>query len=337
MPILSPITAEAFCTSIENALLHPTSTDRSINRIQKTLNGMPEGKLFLAKRGDNVYFITEQDGRHKYISKHSDHIYSLLRRRYLGDLMEILKLSGSNKVSDNARRTKLIARLQHFICSCERGNMNIARIVLTRNQYNWFTSDFRQKSIDKTKALRTKSGLYVRSKSERDIINRCDTFAVPLHYEEMQVVYVKDLVDELYHDLIDEGFIKGELSNRGSEYSRQLYSLKGNSIHWNVPAELQSMNATGSIWKTYYPPRGTVTMFNDIKSVFADGSLFLWEHAGLMSQFKYRFNASERNSVLKFKHVVTEENFLETYEYDVDTSEKVDSIIKQRILPRLWF
>ena len=337
MPIVSPITANSFCASIENALLNPPQTDLSIHRIQNTLNSLPEGKLFLSNRGKSVNFITEQDGKHKYISKLSDHIYPLLRRRYLTELVEILKLSGSSKELDIARRARLIVRLQRFICSCERGNMDIARIVLTRNQYNWFTGDFRQKNIDTAKAIRTRSGLYVRSKSERDIINRCDAFAVPLHYEEMQVVYVKDLVDELYHDLIDEGFIKGEVSGRGSEYSRLLYSWKGNHIHWNVPAELQSMNATGSIWKTYYPPRGTVTMFNDIKGVFADGSVFLWEHAGLMSQFMYRFNASERNSVLKYKHVVSEENFLETYEHDVDASEKVDSIIKQRILPRLWF
>ena len=337
MSVISPITADAFCASIENALFHPPSADHSINRLQKTLNSLPEGKLFLSKRGDKVYFITEQDGRHTYISKHSDQTYSLLRRRYLTELLEILKLSGLSKELDIARRAKLIAKLQHFISSCEQGNMDIARIVLTRNQYNWFTGAFRQKSIDKGKALRTKSGLYVRSKSERDIINRCDAFAVPLHYEEMQVVYVKDLVDELYQDLIAEGFIRGEVSGRGSEYSRQLYTWKGNYIHWNVPAELQSMNATGSIWKTYYPPKGTVTMFNDIKSVFADGSPFLWEHAGLMGQFIYRINASERNAVLKYKCVVSEENYLETYESDVDTSEKVDSIIQQRILPRLWF
>ena len=97
------------------------------------------------------------------------------------------------------------------------------------------------------------------------------------------------------------------------------------------------MNAPGSVWKTYYPPRGTITMHPDIKTIFADGSVFLHEHEGMMDRSIYRVNASERSAILKYTGTIQPENFLETYEYNVDTPEKRAAIVERRVLPRLWF
>ena len=336
---VTPITAKAFCSSLETALSCPPDPGASIKRMQNMLNALPEGKLQFSSQDSLVFFRYTVNGKRKYLSKQCNLLYSLARKRYQTELLEILRLTGSTRMCDITRRIKLIKDLQRFIQVCERGNLDIARIVLTAKQYKWFTGGFRQKSIDDAKAKKTAAGLPVRSKSERDIIDTYDAYAVPIHYEEQQVVYVKELVDKLYDDLAESGFwgkVSGGSWGKGSG-GGQLYDFRGGYIHWNVPAELEWMNAPGSIWKTYYPPRGTITIHCDIKTIFADGSMFLHEHEGMMDSFAYRRNSSERSSILKYTGAVSRENFLETYEHDIDTPEKRQKIIESRVLPRLWF
>ena len=208
----------------------------------------------------------------------------------------------------------------------ERGNLDIARIVLTDKQYKWLPNPFEQKRIDSAKALKTASGLYVRSKSERDIINAYDYWAVPHHYEERQLIYVKPLIDTLEEELQQMGF-----------RADRLYTFGSYDTRWNVPPELEVMNARGSIWRSYYPPKGTIKIFNDIKTMFADGTFFIHEHEGMMNLFSYRYHASERASVMKYTRTVDNAHFLETYEQDIDTAEKVTGVIKRHLLPRIWF
>ena len=78
-------------------------------------------------------------------------------------------------------------------------------------------------------------------------------------------------------------------------------------------------------------------MHPDIKTIFADNSVFLHEHEGMMDKFIYRCNASERSAILKYTGTVRPGNLLETYEHYIDTSEKRQKIIESRVLPRLWF
>ena len=69
-------------------------------------------------------------------------------------------------------------------------------------------------------------------------------------------------------------------------------------------------------------------MHPDIKTIFADGSVFLHEHEGMMDRSIYRVNASERSAILKYTGTIQPENFLETYEYNVDTPEKRAAIVE---------
>ena len=124
---------------------------------------------------------------------------------------------------------------------------------------------------------------------------------------------------------------------RNHQLNGNLYSFGRERIYWNVPPELEWMNAPGSIWKTYYPPNGTITIYNDFIIMLADGEYIIWEHEGLMSDFRYRCQASERISVIKYTGTVDKGNLIETYEHDIDTPEKLIDIIERRILPRLWF
>lgn len=318
----STITAEAFCISIEKALLNPLNIKESINRIQKTLNGLPDGKLFVSEYNGHVSFYTVVDGKHKYLSKKSPELLPLARRRYQTMLLRILKLTGATSQHDTKRRNAQIARLQTFIRRCEKSGLNIAEIVLTRRQRNWYFSDYRQKRIVSSNH-KSKSGIPVRSKSERDIINGCDDLAVPFHYEEENVMFVQPLVDKLQQQL--------------SANNALIYTFNGRYVHWLVPPELEWMNTRGSIWMTFYPPRGTIRIFVDFTIMLADDTFILWEHEGLFDDFQYRINSLERTGIMKYTGTVKRENLIETYERDVDTPEKVIDIIEREILPRLWF
>ena len=323
---VSKITAEAFNASIEKALNNIPDAECSIKKIQKTLNSLPNGKVFTSIRDGNAYFYTVVDGKQRYISKKSNLLYSLLRRRYLTCLMNILQLSNSRTVKDQKRRRAMICNVQKLIQICETGNLDIARIVLTNHQYKWFTGFFKQKPVDPNTPFKSAGGLPLRSKSERDIANANETFAVPFHYEEQLVIFVKPIVVGLLEELRNEGKLRGKL-----------FTYTNGTIHWIVPEELQWMNSHGSIWKTYDSQKGTITIYSDFKVMFADDTLFFWEHSGLMASFLYRCNASERTAVMKYTKTVDDGHLLETYENDIDTKEKTEDIIERHILPYLWF
>jgi len=361
MAQVSGIDADAFCTSIEKALAHPSDADSSIKRLTKRLNRTAGGKLFYSDQKDKATFHTMIDGKQKYLSKKSPLIYPLARRRYYTELIEILKLSESTTRTGASKRKRLISKLQKFIRTCEHGNLDILQIVLTKDQYNWFTGDFQQKYIDESKAFFTTKGLPVRSKSERDIINSCDDLAVPLHYEEQMTIYVQPLVEKLHTSLLNDftgsPISTGIPTNKNPPAGIQtteapapadtdilptdpgwtLTTYNNKTIHWNVPVKLQWMNAPGSIWRSYYPPRGTITIYNDLKTMFADGTVFIWEHEGMMDDFVYRCNASERSAIMKYTKIVTEDNFLETHEQDIDNPEKLIDVLEKYVLPRMWF
>ena len=97
------------------------------------------------------------------------------------------------------------------------------------------------------------------------------------------------------------------------------------------------MNTHGSIWRSYFPPKGTIVIYNDFKIMLADGTIFIWEHEGLMNFFIYRCNATERVAIMKITHTVDKENILETYQDQIDSREKIIDVITEYILPRLWF
>ena len=220
------IQSTAFNKSIEKALQNPLNPEDSIERIKRSIYNLPNGRLYAAKREKEVIFYIVENGHQKYLSKKSNLIHPLARKSYLTILQRILKLTGSTRVKEIQKRRVLIGRLQELISTYERGNLEIARIVLTSKQYKWLTGNFEQKRIDQTKSHQTASGIYVRSNAEKDIINTCDEWAVPVHYEERQYIKVVSLVNRLKEELAEMGLANGEL-----------YSFRNGRTVWNVPAE----------------------------------------------------------------------------------------------------
>ena len=97
------------------------------------------------------------------------------------------------------------------------------------------------------------------------------------------------------------------------------------------------MNSPGSIWKAYNPRTGRLYIYNDFKIILASGEEIIWEHHGKCFEFTYRSNAGERVMVLKFTRSVSRRNMIETFEHDVDSREKIAEILRDEVLPRLWF
>ena len=322
----SIISASAFSVSIERALLHIPDAEASIRRITNTLNVLPANKLYISNGKSSVVFHVVINGKQRYISPKDKTVHSLARRRHLQVLRQILELSNSTKSSDIRRRQVLIKRLQKTVTLFEQGNLDLSKIVLTGKQYDWFRGNYQKKAIDPASPITTLLGEPVRSKSERDITNGFISLAVPYHYEEQNIIFVRPFVDKLKEQLTKKGSLKG-----------QLLVVRNNTTQWFVPAELEWMNSRGSIWRTYEPYDGTVELFNDFMVMLSDGTIIIWEHEGLVDDFIYRCNSSERTAVMKCTGTVNSGNLIETFERDIDTTEKISSIIEHRILPRLWF
>ena len=363
------ITSQAFCKSLSLALANTTSFKAATIRIRGMLANMTKNNLHIGVL-NNKYcqFYVYIDGKQIYLSKSDPFLYELARKRYLKQLLKVLelydaqymcledkeKLIDQSKKFDGTRSTeksnargdmsrwamkKIIAeqqkhlqKLLDLIVLLEKGNLDLARIVMTPRQYKWYTSPYKKKLLteemlmaDGKPILRTVNGILMRSKSEQKIGNKCEAFAAPYHYEEQLRLNVLQLVRKLEQSLFS--WLNG----------RNLFYPKGNTCYWNVPDELKWMNATGSIWRAFDYRSGKITIYNDFRFLFADDTFGFWEHEGSMDDFKYRSNANERCSVMRLSGDVAEDNLIETSEAQANDDAALEEILATRILPRMWF
>lgn len=311
-------------------LLDPGSLKKSLNialhsnydkpaacaRVRRRLAATDKGVLYFRHDRGYVNFYENVNEKHKYIPKKSNHLYSLAQRKYLGLLLRVLE----NNTPEN------ISLLMNLIDEFAKGNLNIARIVLTPGQFSWATKDYPKKKIDLSKAKFTKNNIPVRSKSERDIGNALEDLAVIYHHDERQIVKVYPLVRSLESDLRESDALKGNLNY-----------IRDSACIWRVPKKLEWMNSPGSIWRAYNPRTGNIIIYNDFKIMLADNDIICWEHDGMTDDFIYRSNASEREMILKYTKTVKRGNFISTFEFEVDDKNYLNHIIATEILPRLWF
>lgn len=67
------------------------------------------------------------------------------------------------------------------------------------------------------------------------------------------------------------------------------------------------------------------------------GSLLVWEHEGMASDFRYRCNASERIFVLRETGTVAENNLVFSFERDINDEKELDRMIMTHLIPRILF
>ena len=332
------ISANAFKRSIIEALKEKQDFDPSLKLVRGFLSQAGPGTLNICRRRKYVSFLKYENGRQIPLRKSSSELYRLARKRYLTQLLTILELYDISSSYESRRvssllheRNQMVQKLMNLIDDYEKGNLNIARIVMTPKQYNWYTKPFRQKTTPEASHNITGGGVITRSKSEKELGNAFEYWAAFYHYEERMTIYVFELVKALKSQ-VQEYYRK----NRLNPPSQLFYYSHGTCI-WNVPPELQWMNAPGSCWRTYNERTGNLTIYNDFRFMTADSTTVILEHEGLLDDFVYRNNATERISLLKLTGALQDESILETSERETGDVNLIHTKIKRDILPRLWF
>ncbi len=325
-----PFEAEAIISSLLIALEAPIYPS-PIKRLQGAITAVQNEPFVIVHDRNNVFFY---EGK-KYLQKKSDRLYTLAKKRYNESLLAVLVLYSSrparNSSSYERYKRKCDAafdRLAKCLRDYEKGNLDVARIVLSSKQYAWYVGKYRKKAIgeDEVKGLRTKLDIPIRSKSEQNIGDCLWEYAVINHYEERLQINVQKLVIQLEKELHESRQVKGKL-----------YYYHNGACVWNVPGELQWMNSSGSVWRTYDDRSGCITIHPDFTIMLADGSILYWEHSGLLDDFIYRNNASERITLMRYFNGDKNQTVIETSELESNDKGALQHIIKTRIISRIWF
>lgn len=322
------LTSEGIIRSLHSAFNMHINVMISSNRIRGMLAHLSSNKLYIKDYRGTVSFHESTHSGTVYLRKNSDKLYRLARKRYLETLLQTIELvcvAGCDSKAFNRQFEKL-AKLIHQYA---KGNLDVARIVLTNKQYNWLVKRYKQKefSLEKNQTpLYTDNGVMIRSKSEQNIGNRLWHFAAPMHYEEQLQINVMSLVEELEANLSDMHQRKGSL-----------YFYRNGVCYWNVPDHLMYMNLSGSVWHTFNYRTGCITIYPDYTIMLIDGSLLYWEHEGLLLNFTYRANATERVSIMRICGSIDYDHLLQTTELESNNRQILDEIIKKEIIPQIWF
>lgn len=322
------IDPNAMIHSLRCAFASASDTSRSVSTIRRVIPRFPTGKLFVLHDGDYISFY-ERDGRRKvHLDKDSDRTYTLARKRYLNELMETLELILEEGFESRGFEQKF-EKLAMLILDYSKGNLDLARIAFTPGQYKWFVGKYhRKKSAPGSSSLilRNSYGDSVRSKSEQAIGNKLWDYAVPCHYEEEMIIDVQSIVDSMIL----------ELKNNGLN-DKNVFYYRGGVCYWNVPKELQIINAPASLWHTYNYRNGCVTIHPDYTIMLADGTRIYWEHEGLLDSIVYRINAIDRVFLMRSAGNVSPLDIIETEEKDSVDAEALENIIRSRVTPGMWF
>lgn len=315
---------EALINSLHIALVMRNDFSQSKKRLKYMINRMPQGTLQICHRKNGVFFYSNN----KYISKKSDIIYPLARKRYYTTLLKTIEAYASRSINQQSHKKKCdkaFAALEKLLRDFAAGHLELERIVLSRQQYSWFYSQYTKKNPPDYDALRIPQGDSVRTKSEQRIGDELHNFAVPVHYEQQLKIDVRWLVRTIEDDL-----------RKSNQLHGRLYTYRNGACVWNVLEDLAWMNARGSIWRTYDANSGCVTLHPDYTIMLADGSILYWEHEGLIQHIRYRINATERIEIMR-QSGIPESLLLRTIEEQTVDQTALVNIIRTKVLPRLWF
>ncbi|MDO4176000.1 MAG: hypothetical protein Q4D99_00790 [Bacillota bacterium] len=263
----------------------------------------------------------------KHLRKDSERFYILARRKYLELLIKLLEYRQDPNSQTIKEHAENVDRLDKLISNFEKAGVDFTRIMLTDEQYACTKANYRRKRMGQSiKKYTTPGGVATRSKSEQKLGTRFEYFGIPYRYEMKIRVNVETLVNALEEELRKTGWLK-----------RTLFYYDGNECIWNVPAKYAWMNERGSMWKSYDAKANEIIIYPDFIFLLRDGSLLVWEHEGMASDFRYRCNASERIFVLRETGTVAENNLVFSFERDINDEKELDRMIMTHLIPRILF
>ena len=157
-----------------------------LSGIARELTILPGGKLYIRYRNCRPTFCNYQNGKIHGITKRTDLIHQLARRRLLllqKSLIEQLLTVGWTPASFYAIQ-KQHKEMKDLLLLYADAGLDIDRIVMTPNQLIWNSNRHSQKR-NRTEGLiyPTKGRVYMRSKSEQIIGNLLELLHIPYRYE----------------------------------------------------------------------------------------------------------------------------------------------------------
>jgi len=106
----------------------------STKRLLGIVSQLPSGALYIIHDKDRISFYEKTDSGKKYLSKRSDLLYTLARKRYLLELLRTID-STSSYGFDSTEWNKQFNKLSDFLLDIAKGRLDVARVVLTPKQY----------------------------------------------------------------------------------------------------------------------------------------------------------------------------------------------------------
>lgn len=320
-----------FRRSILEALSCNCDFETSVRRLRGRISNITPGTLYVRRTKSNVWFYERKQSSETYLRKSENRIYELAQKEYMEKLIEVLQLRRKFDF-DHEFFASAFEEMIDLLETFEFGKLDISRIVYSPKQYAWFNSPRHRKLLhnsayDVDDSRITSRGVHVRSKSEKAIADALESYGVNYIYESKFVINVQPFVDSLCV----------ELQKAGIPASKKPYYYSNGVCYWSVPSCFDFMNLPGSLWHTYDARSGTVTIYPDFTIMLNDGSLFVWEHDGLIDQTAYRSNAGERLFAMNVCSSLSRENILTSYEKDITDAKALQSLVMNYVLKRLWF
>ncbi|MBQ0078947.1 MAG: hypothetical protein KBS66_03515 [Eubacterium sp.] len=184
--------ATTIINSITRALDCAFDEDAAVKRLQGFINQAGNTTLHIKKHHSTYSFYSYDGIDSEYMSKKSPEVYRLTRKKYCEALIALLEASEDE-------RTDALENVATLLRKFEIGHLDLLRIVYSKKQYQWYTSNYARKKQPETGHLL--DDYLVRSKSEQDIGLDLLELGIPFHFEERLEIYVFPLVEKLQEKL----------------------------------------------------------------------------------------------------------------------------------------
>lgn len=186
-------------TTIFTPMLMHTQANRMQQRLnqeleilQNELENLPEGSLYIFKNRKYITFYMRRNGKRRGISKDKDLIYALARRQYITLLIRLIRdyLDDPYHEHDDFLFHSFISEFDILFRKYEQANLDIDRIVMTRNQFIWNTNRESQKETFKEDLIYPTTGrIFMRTKSEQSVGNLLERLHIPYRYETKIIIH----------------------------------------------------------------------------------------------------------------------------------------------------
>ena len=159
-----------------------------VRRLREEYCSMPDGELYITKNGEHSSFYVRRDGKLLSLKKDSAEARRLARKRLLAESLRVMEIYSDILDAANSKLAKALRKLENSGASKTLSRIyelpDIDRLILSGREYGW-KHDRYEKNMYHVENLRyaTEDGVTVRSKSEKFIGDKLESYGIPYRYE----------------------------------------------------------------------------------------------------------------------------------------------------------